>query len=73
MSTASKLTLTGTSITAAAIVVFVHYQQQREKAVSSSAGKPFLGANVEILSGNAQRSSQGYGATAGEERETSGF
>lgn len=35
MSRASKLTLAGTSLVAAGIVVFVHYAQQAEKAVSN--------------------------------------
>ena len=33
MSRAAKLTLAGTSVMAAGIVVFVHYAQQSEKAV----------------------------------------
>ena len=35
MSRASKLTLAGTSLIAAGVVVFVHYAQQAEKAVST--------------------------------------
>lgn len=35
MSRAAKLTLTGTSIGAIAVVVLVHYQQNSEKAVSA--------------------------------------
>lgn len=35
MSRASKLTLLGTSLFAVSTVVFVHFQQQAEKAVSS--------------------------------------
>lgn len=37
MSRAAKLTLAGTSAMAAGIVIFVHYAQRAEKAVSSSS------------------------------------
>jgi hypothetical protein len=40
MSRASKLTLMGTSLFAVGTVVFVHFQQQAEKSVSSPNPSP---------------------------------
>ena len=54
MSRAAKLTLAGTSFMAAGIVVFVHYAQQSEKAVSFSSSHYFQNtANLRPSSHNA--------------------
>ena len=52
MSQASKLTLAGTSLVAAGIVVFVHYSQQAEKAVSTiprRGNPPLVTSNLLIV------------------------
>ena len=49
MSRAAKLTLTGVSVGAAAIVVLVHYQQNSEKVVSLSLCPSFARLNKILL------------------------
>ncbi len=51
MSRAAKLTLAASSTIAMSTVVFVHYQQQSEKAVSSTLGLHHDFSSSSILSG----------------------
>jgi hypothetical protein len=75
MSRAAKLTLASTSCMAIGIVVFVHYAQRAEKAVSYSSTftetpdfpPVYVYADRNIL-GDARRGHQRYGAAENQER-----
>ena len=86
MSRAAKLTLAGTSLMAAGTIIFVHYAQQSEKAVSprlapeKNAKHIFLPmplswseADKFRLEGNARRRGTRYRAAKGQERAAGGF
>ena len=67
MSRAAKLTLAGTSLGAAGVIVFVHYAQKAEKAVSLRPHHQFIHQKFRTnrgIPGNACRRDPRYGAAA---------
>jgi PET assembly of cytochrome c oxidase, mitochondrial len=70
MSTASKLTLLGTTIGTIGIVAFVHWAQTAEKAVSEPSYLSF-GAWADNPQGHARRRPPRYRAAANQTRATS--
>jgi len=68
MSTASKLTLAGTTFGAIGVVIFVHWAQKSEQSVSL----PYLGRAIRIYNlpsaDDACRCVTGYGKAEGQKR-----